>query len=290
MRVSLSLTNFTWPGGPPRLATDLMGVAVAADQGGLDTMWVNDHILQADPGAAEDERDMLEAYTALGYLAGHTSRIRLGALVSPVTYREPAVLLKAVTTLDVLSRGRAWLGVGVGYPIEAAAMGLPMPPTRERFERLTDLLDLAEQMARDDANPFTGRHYRLAHPENRPLPLTPGGIPVLIGGMGPRRTLRLVARYARACNLFDIPDHGATIGQRLGILRRHCEEFGTDYTAIDKTISTRMEPGETPQNLVARLAEIRSWGIEHAIVIRRGPWTPESVRTLALAAGAVRDL
>ncbi len=290
MRVSLSLTNFTWPAGPPALASDLAEVAVTADRGGLDTVWVNDHLLQADPSAAQDERDMLEAYTTLGYLAGQTRRVRLGALVSPVTYREPALLLKAVTTLDVLSRGRAWLGVGVGYPAEAEAMGLPMPATGERFERLADLLDLAEQMSRGDPGPFSGTHYQLAHPENRPLPLTVGGIPVLVGGMGPRRTLRLVARYAQACNLFDIPDDGATILQRLDLLRRHCEDLGTNYAAIDKTISTRLEPGETPQSLARRLHRMHAWGIDHAIVIRPGPWTPSSVQTLAEAADTVRDL
>src|SRR6478609_7304643 len=121
MRISLSLTNFSWAGGPAALAASLAEVAVAAEEGGLDTLWVNDHLLQADPGAAPDERDMLEAYTTLGYLAARTARIGLGAMVSPVTYREPAVLLKAVTTLDVLSGGRAWPGLGVGYPVEAEA-------------------------------------------------------------------------------------------------------------------------------------------------------------------------
>ena len=165
-----------------------------------------------------------------------------------------------------------------------------MPTTGERFERLADLLDLAAQMSRGDPGPFSGSHYQLAHPENRPLPLTVGGIPVLVGGMGPRRTLRLVARYAHACNLFDIPDDGATILQRLDLLRRHCQDLGTSYAAIGKTISTRLEPGETPQSLARRLRRMHAWGIDHAIVIRPGPWTPSSVQTLAEAADTVRDL
>lgn len=174
MRVSLSVTNFSWPAGPEAIAANLIDIAAAADDGGLDTLWVNDHLLQADPGAAPNERDMLEVYTTLGFLAARTTRVRLGAMVTPVTYWAPALLVKVVTTLDVLSGGRSWLGVGAGYPGEAQAMGLPMPPTPERFERLTDLLNLAERMGRGDASPFDGRHYQQAHPENRPLPLQPG--------------------------------------------------------------------------------------------------------------------
>ena len=290
MRTSLSVTNFSWPGGPAGLAASLADVAVAADEGGLDTLWVNDHLLQADPGAAPGERDMLEAYTTLGFLAARTRRVRLGAMVTPVTYREPAVLIKAVTTLDALSGGRAWLGVGVGYPFEAAAMGLPMPPTAERFERLADLLDLAEQMGRGDESPFEGRHYRLAHPENRPGAVQRDGIPVLIGGMGEHQTLRLVARYARACNLFDIPDGGATVRQRLHVLQRHCQDLGRDPDEIETTISTRLEPGENAGHLAERLRAMRSWGIDHAVVIRPGPWTRHAVQTMVDAAAEVRDI
>ena len=288
MRVSLSVTNFTWPAGPSAMAADLAAVATAADEGGLDTVWVNDHLRQSDPGAAPDQRDMLEVYTTLGFLAARTARVRLGAMVSPVTYREPAVLIKAVTTLDVLSGGRAWMGVGVGYPVEAEAMGLPMPPTRERFERLTELLELTEQMGHGDSTRFDGAHYRLADPENLPAPLRPGGIPVLVGGMGQKRTLRLVARYARACNVFDIPDGGVSVRRALAVLRSHCDDLGTDYGAIDKTISTRLEPDEDAVGLVRRLETMREWGIEHAVVIRPGPWTPESVTVLGEAADRVR--
>lgn len=288
MRVSLSVTNFTWPAGPDAIAADLIAVATAADEAGLDTVWVNDHLRQSDPGAAPDERDMLEVYTTLGFLAARTRRVRLGAMVSPVTYREPALLIKAVTTLDVLSGGRAWLGVGVGYPVEAEAMGLPMPPMRERFQRLTELLDLAEQMGRGDAVTFQGTHYRLTEPENRPMPLRTGGIPVLVGGMGPRRTLRLVARYAQACNLFDIPDGGVSVRRALDVLRSHCDDLGTDDEAIDKTISTRLGPDEDAAGLVQRLEAMRGWGIEHAVVIRPGPWTPASVAVLGEAAAQVR--
>lgn len=290
MRVSISLTNFTWSADAADLTRHLTAVATTADESGLDTVWVNDHLLQADPGAAPDERDMLEVHTILGFLAAVTSRVRLGSLVSPVTYREPAIVLKAVTSLDVLSGGRAWLGVGVGYPVEAEAMGLPMPRTSERFERLAELLQLHEQMSRGDASPFEGQHYRLMHPENRPLPLQQGGIPVLVGGMGPRRTLRLVARHARACNLFDLPDQGETVRRRLEVLRTHCTEVGTDYDRIDTTISTRFQPDEDADGVVGRLTRMREWGIHHAVFIRSGPWTPESVGRLGEVAARVTEL
>ena len=290
MRVSLSVTNFTWSPDPADLARRLGEVAEAADHSGLDTLWVNDHLLQADPGAAEHERDMLEVYTTLGWLAARTGRIRLGALVSPVTYREPALLLKAVASLDVLSGGRAWLGVGAGYPGEAERMGLPMPPTAERFDRLEELLELAERMRRGDTSPFAGRHHHLAAPEWRPLPLRPGGVPVLVGGMGPRHTLRLVARYGAACNLFDLPDGGATVRTRLEVLRAHCERLGRDPGEVDTTLSLRMLPAEEPAALAERMATAAGWGIRHAVVIRPGPWTPGSVAVLAETAERVRDL
>ncbi len=290
MRVSISITNFSWSSDPADLAGRLAEVAVTADESSLHTLWVNDHLLQADPGAEPNQRDMLEVHTVLGFLAALTRRVHLGALVSPVTYREPAVLLKAVTSLDVLSAGRAWLGVGVGYPVEAEAMGLPMPATAERFERLEELLELHQQMSRGDARPYEGRHYRLGHPENRPLPLQPGGVPVLVGGMGPRRTLRLVARHAQACNLFDLPDGGDTVRVRLEVLRRHCAEEGTDADAIDTTISTRLQPDEDVDDLVHRLAEIHGWGIRHAVFIRPGPWTPRFVGVVGEAAARVAAL
>jgi alkanesulfonate monooxygenase SsuD/methylene tetrahydromethanopterin reductase-like flavin-dependent oxidoreductase (luciferase family) len=146
MRISLDITDFSWPGGPSRLAPELERIVQVADEGGLDTVWLSDHLIQAAPGSTPDS-EMLEAYTALGFLAGQTGRVRLGTMVTAVTYRPPAVLIKAVTTLDVLSGGRAWLGIGAGYQEdEARALGLPLPPVGERFERLEETLRLALQM------------------------------------------------------------------------------------------------------------------------------------------------
>ena len=281
MRVSINVTNYSWPSGARHLADDLAAIAVAADDAGLDTLWVSDHMLQADPTAGPDERDMLEAYTVLGYLAARTRRIRLGAMVSAVTFREPAVLVKAVTTLDVLSGGRAWLGIGAGYHgAEAASMGLPLPPTKDRFDRLEETLQIAGRMWRQDTSPFDGVHYRLAEPVAVPAPIAEPRPPVLIGGAGERRTLRLVARYADACNLFDIPDGGVTVRHKLDVLRRHCADAGRPYDAIEKTLSTRLNPGEPAAAFAERAKAAAELGIEHLVVITPGPWTVPAIETL----------
>jgi F420-dependent oxidoreductase-like protein len=280
MRLSLSLTNYSWPGA---LGDHLRRVVRAADEAGLDAVWVPDHLLQADPNSVP-EAEMFEAYTTLGFLASITERIRLGTMVTGVTYRPPALLVKAVTTLDVLSGGRAWLGIGAGYPSqEAPAMGLPMPPTAERFERLEETLRLAVQMWSGDDAPFEGRHYTLTRPLNSPNSTQRPRPPILIGGMGEGRTLRLVARYADACNLFDIPDGGRTLRHKLDVLARHCAEFGRPYGQIEKTVSTRLEAGETAAAFAERCAALADLGIEHAVVLTNAPWTEETVATLAAA-------
>jgi alkanesulfonate monooxygenase SsuD/methylene tetrahydromethanopterin reductase-like flavin-dependent oxidoreductase (luciferase family) len=262
MRVSLSVTAYPGAGIREHLAS----VVRAADAGGLDTVWVADHLLQAAPGMSADD-PMLEAYTTLGYLAGRSERVRLGTMVAAVTYRAPALLIKAVTTLDALSGGRAWLGVGAGYhEEEARAMGLDLPPVPERYERLEHTLQLAETMWSGGASPV---------PLTRP--------PILIGGMGERRTLRLVARYADACNLFDVPDGGRTIRHKLDVLRRHCEAAGRPYEAIEKTVSTRLQLGESADSFAGRCEVLRSYGIEHAVVITDGPWTLDGIATLSRA-------
>jgi F420-dependent oxidoreductase-like protein len=283
MRLSLDITNYSWPGGPARLASELARVARAADEGGLDTVWVNDHLIQADPTSTPDS-EMLEGYTTLGFLAAHTTRVRLGTMVTGVTFRPSSLLIKAVTTLDVLSGGRAWLGVGAGYQEdEARAMDLPLPPLGERFERLEETLRLALQMWADDRSPFEGRHHRLERPVGNPPPLSRPHPPILIGGMGERRTLRLVAEHADACNLFDIPDEGRTIRHKLDVLARHCDAVGRAYDEIEKTVSTRLNPGESAESFAARCAALGALGIEHAVVITAGPWTEDAVASLVAA-------
>jgi alkanesulfonate monooxygenase SsuD/methylene tetrahydromethanopterin reductase-like flavin-dependent oxidoreductase (luciferase family) len=253
MRISISVTDYSWP---ERLSGELAQVARAADEAGLDTVWIPDHLLQAAPGSDPDSA-MLEAYTTLGYLAAVTQRVRLGTLVTAVTYRPPAILVKAVTTLDVLSGGRAWLGLGAGYhEEEARRFAVPLPAVKERFDALETALETALAMWKDTSPP----------PASRPHP------PILIGGTGERRTLPLVARYADACNLFDIPDGGATVRHKLDVLARHCEAAGRPYEAIEKTVSTRAHPHE--------LTHLESLGIDHAVVITDGPWTESAIAAL----------
>jgi F420-dependent oxidoreductase-like protein len=284
MRVSINVTNYSWPGGPGRLGAELGALVRTAEEVGVDTVWVSDHLLQADPTAAPGDTEMLEAYTTLGFLAAQTRRVRLGTMVTGVTFRPPAVLIKAVTTLDVLSGGRAWLGIGAGYHgEEAEAMGLPLPPVAERFERLEETLQLATRMWAGDDAPFTGRHYRLQRPVGSPPPLRRPHPPVLVGGAGERRTLRLVARYADACNLFDIPDGGRTVTHKLEVLARHCQEVGRPYEAIEKTLSTRLETGESAGDFVTRCRAAGAMGIEHVVLITPGPWTAEPLATLGAA-------
>ncbi|MFC4944488.1 TIGR03560 family F420-dependent LLM class oxidoreductase [Pseudonocardia sp. GCM10023141] len=287
MRLSLSITDYSCPDGPSALAAHLDEVVRAADDAGLDTVWVPDHLLQGAPGTTPEDA-MLEACTTLGYLAARSTRVRLGTAVTGVTFRPPAILIKAVSTLDVLSGGRAWLGVGAGYHLEEArAMGLPLPATRERFEYLEDTLRLAAQMWSGDDAPFTGRHFRLDRPVCSPQPLHRPRI--LIGGTGEQKTLRLVAQYADACNVFDIPDGGATITRKLAVLARHCADVGRPYDAIEKTVSTRLDPAGSPAAFVERCRALAALGTDHAMVITTGPWDTATLGILAAARPALDE-
>ncbi len=270
MKISLSVTSFTWPDGPGGIAGRLAELARIADDSRLDTIWVADHPLQSDPACSPDE-PMLDAYTTLGQLAGLTGRIRLGTLVSCASFRAPALLIKAVTTLDVLSGGRAWLGVGAGYnEREARAMGLDLPPVAARYDRLIDTLELAGRMWVDDRSRFDGRSTVLEAPVSSPLPLSRPRPPILIGGVGERRTLPLVARYADACNLFDLPDSGNALRRQLGVIERECAALGRPYEEVEKTVTTFLREGEPEADLVRRCRELASIGLDHVVVIARG--------------------
>jgi F420-dependent oxidoreductase-like protein len=287
VRISVNLTNYSWLSGPSALPAELAKVARQADEGGIATIWVSDHLIQADPTAKPDQTEMLEAYTTLGFLAANTRRARIGAMVSAVFFRAPALLVKAVTTLDVLTGGRAWLGIGAGYHgQEAEAIGLPLPPAADRFEQLEEALQIAIRMWSGDDSPFEGKHYRLRRPVGSPLPAHRPHPPILIGGAGEKKTLRPVAQYADACNLFDIPDGGETIKRKLDVLARHSDAVGRPYDEIEKTVSTRLNPGEPAAEFAERCAALASLGIEHAVVITAGPWTEEAVTRLAAARGS----
>ncbi|MGW0231004.1 LLM class F420-dependent oxidoreductase [Actinopolymorpha singaporensis] len=287
MRISLSVANFTWPDGPDRIGHRVGRLARIADQAGFDTLWVMDHLFQIGMNGPA-ELDMLEGYTTLAYAAGQTERIRLGTLVTAAPYRHPGVLVKTVTTLDVLSGGRAWLGIGAAWNgREAEGLGIPFPPTKERFDRLEEVLRIALQMWRGDRTPYDGAHYHLADPLNSPNALTRPHPPILVGGMGERRTLRYVAKYADACNLFDIPDGEAVRKHKLDVLREHCAADGRDYDEIEKTIAMSVaisrdgrDGTDSPARVLERLGELAASGMDHAIVAPPGPWDEESLQLL----------
>ncbi len=282
MKLSVSVTKYSWA---DRLHERLASFARGLDDTVVDTLWVPDHLLQADPAGRLDE-PMLEAYTALGYVAALTSRIRLGAVVTAATFRAPALLIKAVTTLDVLSAGRAWLGLGAGYNgAEARAMGLFLPAVGERFARMAELLRLARQMWNGDETVFSSEYLDLERPICSPRPVTAPRPPVLIGGTGERRTLRLVAEYGDACNLFDVPDGGAAIRRQLDVLDRHCADVGRPRHRIDRTVTTALQDDEGSEGLTARCRALADLGAQHVVVIARGrPLTDADLNCVAVAA------
>jgi alkanesulfonate monooxygenase len=215
---------------------------------------------------------MLEAYTTLGYIAARTSTVELLAWVTAVSYREPGLLAKLVSTLDVLSKGRAMLGIGAAWNgEEAEGLGLFFPPTAERFERLEETLQICRQMWSGSEEPYAGRHYTLARTLNVPQPLR--APPILIGGGGERKTLRLVAQYAQACNLFGGPD----VAHKLDVLRGHCADVGRDYDEIEKTVMGPIDPGENGEHIDAVLDRLKEWGELGVQSVQGGvarPWEP----------------
>ena len=262
MKIGLHVSSFTWAGGPATIAKDLKRVAVAAEDNGFSRLSVMDHLWQIHV-IGPPEQEMLEAYTALGYLAAVTSKIELLTWVTAVVYREPGLLAKAVTTVDVLSEGRAWLGIGAAWNgEEATGLGLPFPGTAERFERLEEAVQIFIQMCSDDDGPYNGKHYQLGRTLNSPQSLVRPHPPILIGGGGEKKTLRLVAKYAQACNLFPSPD----LERKLGVLRGHCEDVGRDYDEIEKTVMGPIDPGPNGENVDALLTEferLAGLGVTH---------------------------
>ncbi len=262
MKLGLQIPYFTWAGGPAVLGPKLSEIARSAEGAGYDSIWVMDHFFQI-PMVGAAELDMLESYTALGYIAGQTSRVRLGALVTGVTYRHPGLLAKQVTTLDVLSGGRANLGIGAAwFDREHAGLGVAFPPLKERFQRLEEALRIVKQMWSDDNGPFEGKHYQLAETLNVPQALSKPHPPILIGGSGEKKTLKLVAKYADACNIFgDSPDG---VRRKFGILREHCDAVGRDYDEIEKTMIRPMGLGEgsSPDQIVQTLGEYAEAGVQ----------------------------
>ena len=238
MKLGVHVVSFEFDGGSAAIGRTLAGVGRAAENTGVSNVSVMDHYLQLDMAGGAG-RPMMVGYTTLGFLAAHTSTVELQLLVTGVTYRYPGLLAKTVSTLDVLSGGRAMLGIGAAwYEREHAALGVPFPPLTERFERLEETLQIVHQMWSEDNGPYHGRHYRLAETLNSPQPLSAPHPPIMVGGGGEKKTLRLVAQYADACNLFaGRPGAGpGEIKAKLEILRAHCARLGTDFDRIRTSI------------------------------------------------------
>ena len=277
MKLGLHICDFSWAEGPEGIADNLTSTATLAEDVGFSRISVMDHVWQIGP-LGPPEEPMLEAYTALGYLAARTSRVELLAWVTAVSYRDPGLLVKAVTTLDVLSGGRAMLGIGAAWNgDESAGLGLFFPPTAERFERLEETLQIFGQMCGADDGPYEGTHYRLGRTLNSPQPLRRP--PILIGGGGEKKTLRLVAQYADACNLFG----GDGLEHKLDVLRGHCADVGRDYDEIEKTVITVLDPGADGERVDDLLDELRRYaalGFTHVHGSPPGAVTSRSLEIL----------
>jgi F420-dependent oxidoreductase-like protein len=271
MRVGLQVPSFTWPQGQSQLGDTFGLIAERAERAGLYSLWVMDHFFQIGfVGPVENE--MLEGWSALAFAAGRTNHIKLGTMVTGITYRHPGLLVKTATTLDVLSHGRAYFGIGAAWNEEEHnGLGVPFPSMSERFERLEETLQIAHQMWSGDAKPFEGKHYQLARPLNSPHAVQTPHPPILIGGTGERKTLRMVAQYGDACNLF------ARLGddelkRKLDILRGHCETLGRPYEEIEKTTLDSFalthdgrDGSLTPAAVIEQISHLAELGIDQAI-------------------------
>jgi F420-dependent oxidoreductase-like protein len=288
MRIGVHLVKYDVDGGAAAIGPMVAAVGEAAEEAGLDNLSVMDHYLQMR-GVGDPESPMLEGYTTLGFLAAHTSTVDLQLLVTGVTYRHPGLLAKIVTTLDVLSGGRAVLGLGAAwYQAEHEALGVPFPPLAERFERLEETLQVVRSMFADERTAYEGRHYRLGATVNSPAPLRRP--PIMVGGAGERKTLRLVARYADACNIFANPTDGpAAVGHKLDVLRGHCEREGRDYADVEKTVLSMTPAGLSVEQAVETCGRLAEQGADH-VIFSCGADAPGAVGTLAEAAPRIAKI
>jgi F420-dependent oxidoreductase-like protein len=292
MKLGLQISSFTWPGGPEAIGPTLGRIAGQADDVGLDSIWVMDHFIQIrSVGRAEEP--MLEGWTALGFLAAMTKRARLGLMVGGVHYRLPGLWVKAATTLDVLSGGRAWLGIGAAWnQEESEALGFPFPPLGERFEMLEETLQIAHGMwtgERGSEEAFVGRQFRASRLLNSPQSISRPRPPIMIGGGGERKTLRLVAQYGDATNVFGGP---AAIHHKYEVLREHCAAIGRDPDEIERsTLQSVNLASESPNQVVDRFGELADAGAQHVILSLRNLDDPANLETFGRAViPQLRDL
>ena len=274
MKLGLQIPSFTWPGGAEQIPSTLVRIGQAAEEAGFTSLWVMDHFFQIEMIGKADE-PMLEGYSVLNCLASATRRIRLGTLVTGVIYRYPGILIKTVTTLDVLSGGRAYFGVGAGwYEHEAKALGVPFPPLKERFERLEETVQIALQMWSGKIQSYDGKHYHLAQTLNVPQPLSKPHPPIMIGGAGEKRTLPLVAKYADACNLYAFENTDA-LRAKLEVLHHNCDAIGRPFEEIERTAigALDLRPGHvSARDAIEYCRRISDAGIQHFIVSLPGDY------------------
>ena len=288
MHLGIHFVNFTLPGAPASIAATLAETARIAEEGGATTFTVMDHWFQMEAMASATD-PMLEGYTTLGFLAAETERMRLGLLVTGTTYRHPGLLAKIVTTLDVLSGGRSQLGIGAGwYEREHRGLGVPFPPLAERFERLEETLQVCLQMWSDDDGPYEGEHYQLAETICSPPPISSPRPRILVGGSGERKTLRLVARYADACNLFSRSLD--EVAHKLAVLDQHCETEGRDPATIERTILAMSNPLDDPDGFVSTMADYAKLGISAVEVMPMGDPVAFTAQTMERLVPALADL
>ena len=272
MKFGLQINNFTWPGGADSISKTLARVGRTADEVGFDSIWVMDHFFQIR-GNGPPEAPMLEGQTALGFLAAHTERATLGLMVGGVHYRAPGLWIKATTTLDVLSGGRAWFGIGAAWNVfESKGLGFPFPPLKERFEWLEDTLRMAHEMWSGGSGShgrFDGTHVTATHLINSPQSSRRPRVPILVGGGGERKTLRLVAQYADACNLFGRDPQ--LVRDKLAVLREHCDRIGRSYEEIERTVLVSVDPdADSTDQVVERFGVLAEAGAQHLIMGVRG--------------------
>ena len=284
MELGLHIADFTWSGGPEKLGPALAKHARDAEAAGITRITVMDHFWQIN-AVGPVQHEMLEAYTTLGFLAAHTETVRLHTLVTGVIYREPALLAKQISTLDVLSGGRAGLGVGAAWNVdESEGLGFNFPSTRERFERLEEALQICLQMWSASEDPYTGTHYQLGRTLNSPQTLQRPHPYLMIGGGGEKRTLKLVAQYADACNLFAGPE----AAHKLEVLRGHCEDVGRSYDEIEKTTMFSIDPSTTKDDFVRSANEAAELGFTASYIFAKEITEPEKI--IELLGSALTEL
>jgi len=278
MKIGLQLPHFR-PSTPETMRDWMKDTVQTVDQGGFDSLWVMDHFFQLGMWLGEAEDVMIEGYSTLGFFAGLTENVTIGLMVGGVIYRHPALVVKTISTLDVLSGGRTYFGIGAAwYGHETKSLGMRFPPTAERFEQLEEMLKIAKHMWSGDTGAYKGKHFQLPYPVNNPQPLQKPHPPILIGGMGPKKTLRFVAKYGDACNFFGQAEDDI-LKERLDILNGHCDDVGRPYDEIEKTtlLTADFEEGGVKETL-ARANTLKDMGFEHILFNVKGLYTPDTLK------------